>query len=151
MASTLPPPAPGVWRSHRMTTLTNDPLLRKAESPLRIFLVEDHPEEQKFLILYLETCGHRVSAAFDIAHAVQRLAALPYDALVCDIGLPDGDGWELMSTVKLFQPLYAIAITGRAGADDAARSKEAGFHRHLRKPLVLSELDAALAEAAAHG
>ncbi len=129
----------------------NEPAPRMAVNPLRVFLVEDDPEEHKFLFLYLEACGHKVSAAFDVAHALQRLATIRYDALICDIGLPDGDGWELMRSVRLFHPLYAIAITGRTGEDNAAKSRAAGFRRHLLKPIILSELDEALNEAAAGG
>ena len=129
----------------------DEPAPHLTTPPLRVFLVEDDPEEHKFLFLYLESCGHKVSAAFDMAHALQRLAMIRYDVLICDIGLPDGDGWELMRSVRFFHPLYAIAITGRAEADYAAKSRAAGFRHHLLKPLLLSELDEALKEAAASG
>ncbi len=116
--------------------------------PLRIFVVEDDPEMQKAYRLYFEAHGHTVSAAFSMGYALERLARAPYDVLIVDIGLPDGDGWELMRTVKLFRPLFAIAITVRSTDEDRVKSQAAGFRRHLVKPWHLADLDAALHEAA---
>ncbi len=120
----------------------------EAVRPLRVFILEDDPETLKMLSLYLETLGHTVSSSFTVAYARERLAAVRYDVLISDIGLPDGDGWDLLQTVKLFHPLYAIAITGRNTDDDRSRSRAAGFRHHLLKPCRLSELDAAMRKAA---
>ncbi len=116
--------------------------------PLRIFVVEDDPEMQKTYRFYFESYGHTMSAAFGMQYALERLATNRYDVLIVDIGLPDGDGWELMRTVRFFHPLYAIAITSCNTDADRAKSKAAGFRHHLLKPWRLSELDAALREAA---
>ena len=56
--------------------------------PLRIFVVEDDPEMQKAYRLYFEAHGHTVSAAFSVGYALERLARVPYDVLIVDIGLP---------------------------------------------------------------
>lgn len=116
--------------------------------PLRIFVVEDDPEMQKTYRRHLESAGHTVSAAFDVAFALHRLAANRYDVLIVDIGLPDGNGWEMMHQVKLAHPLFAIAVTARGSEEDREKSQAAGFRHHLVKPLRLSELDAVLREAA---
>ena len=116
--------------------------------PLKVFVLEDDPETLKLLSSYLEMLGHAVSSSFSVAYARERLATVRYDVLISDIGLPDGDGWELMNTVKLFHPLYAIALTGRNSDDDRAKSQAAGFRHHLLKPCRLSELDDALRKAA---
>ena len=115
--------------------------------PLNIFVVEDDPEMQKTLRLYLEGAAHTVSAAFDMQYALQRLATRRYDVLIVDIGLPDGDGWELMREVKLVHPLFAVAVTARNSEADRQRSREVGFRRHLAKPLRFGDLDEVLREA----
>ena len=125
-----------------------DPTPGEAAQPLRVFVVEDDPETLKVLALYLEALGHTVASSFTVAYALERLAAVPYDVLLSDISLPDGDAWDMMRDVKFFQPLYAIAITARSTDEDRAKSKAAGFRHHLLKPCRFSELDAALREAA---
>ena len=116
--------------------------------PLRIFIVEDDPEMQKTYRQYLEAAGHAVSAAFDMAYALHRLATKRYDVLIADIGLPDGNGWEMMRNVQLAHPLFAIAVTGRDSEADREQSREAGFRHHLIKPLRIQQLDQVLREAA---
>ena len=125
--------------------MSADPLPAR---PLRVFVVEDDPAEQESYRLHLEAAGHAVSAAFDMKYALKRLAARRYDVLIVDIGLPDGDGWELMRTVELAHPLFAVAVTARGSDADREKSRAVGFRRHLVKPLRLGELDAVLREAA---
>ena len=115
---------------------------------MRVFIVENHPDTLKWLTRYLEALGHTVAAAKSMAQALALLPQAPYDVLISDIGLPDGDGWELLRTVRLPQPIYAIAMSGFGMSADHARSKAAGFRHHLLKPFVPDDLDAALAEAA---
>ncbi len=67
--------------------------------------------------------------------------------LISDIGLPDGDGWQLLAKVILPRPIYAIAMSGYGMASDLARSKAAGYRHHLIKPFPRMALDALLAEA----
>ena len=115
---------------------------------LRIFVVEDDPVMQETYRLHLEAAGHTVSAAFDMSYALQRLANRRYDVLIVDIGLPDGDGWEMMREVKLAHPLFAVAVTARSSEADREKSRMAGFRHHLAKPLLLRDLDEVLREAA---
>jgi CheY-like chemotaxis protein len=53
------------------------------------------------------------------------------DAPNCDIGLPDGSGYEVVSQAKRKWPIKAIALTGFSTDEDFRRSKEAGFDSHL--------------------
>jgi CheY-like chemotaxis protein len=114
---------------------------------LRIFVVENHADTLKYLSLYLEAIGHMVSSAKTMAQALESLPTANCDVLISDIGLPDGDGWELLHTVQLSHPVYAIAMSGFGMNADHVKSKDAGYRRHLLKPFVPSELDAALEEA----
>lgn len=116
--------------------------------PLRIFVVENHADTLKWLSRYLEAEGHTVGSARTMACALEKLPQGDYDVLISDIGLPDGDGWELLRNARLERPVYAIAMSGFGMSVDHARSKAAGYRHHLLKPFVPDELDSALAEAA---
>lgn len=118
------------------------------QPPLRIFVVENHPDTLRFLTLFLEELGHTVLSATTMARALQALPAAGCDVLISDIGLPDGSGWELLRSVKLPHPIYAIAMSGFGMNADRLKSKDAGFRHHLLKPFVPDDLDTALAEAA---
>jgi CheY-like chemotaxis protein len=116
-------------------------------SPLDILIVENHPDTLKYLCLYLETLGHEVHSAQSMREALNSLAIEPCDVLISDIGLPDGDGWELMERAHLPRSVYAIAMSGFGLGTDSSRSKAAGYRHHLVKPFTPDQLDVYLAEA----
>jgi CheY-like chemotaxis protein len=116
--------------------------------PLRIFVVENHADSLKWLVRYLEALGHSVASATTMRQALELLPQATYGVLISDIGLPDGDGWELLRTVKLPSPIYAIAMSGFGMNADRLKSRAAGYRQHFLKPFVPTELEAALEEAA---
>ena len=70
--------------------------------------------------------------------------------LICDIGLPDGKGWDLEKVIKgNGRKIFAIAMSGFGMNADTDRSKAVGFRHHLLKPFKPAELDKLLAEASA--
>jgi CheY-like chemotaxis protein len=121
-----------------------DPLLS-----LRIFVVENHAETLKYLRLYLEQLNHVVTSARTMSDALAVLATEEFDVLISDIGLPDGDGWELLRRAGASRPGYAIAMSGFGMNADRTKSREAGFRSHLLKPFMPDDLDHSLEEAAA--
>ncbi len=116
--------------------------------PLRIFVVEDFPDTLTALTTYLEYCGHTVFSARTMEGAITGLSQARCDVLMADLGLPDGDGWELMRRLGDERPAYAIAMSGFGRGAEHVTSEAAGFRRHLLKPFSLDELDTALSEAA---
>jgi two-component system CheB/CheR fusion protein len=82
------------------------------------------------------------------------LAALPdaaCEVLISDIGLPDGDGWQLLERLRDGEkelPKYAIAMSGYGTNADRSKSNAAGYSQHLLKPFKAAELQAILGEAA---
>jgi two-component system CheB/CheR fusion protein len=117
-------------------------------NPLRIFVVENHADTLKYLRMYLEQLGHEVASARSMSEALKTLPDADLDVLISDIGLPDGNGWELLRRAHFDHPVYAIAMSGFGMNADRVRSKEAGFRHHLLKPFVPDELDSMLEEAA---
>jgi CheY-like chemotaxis protein len=64
--------------------------------------------------------------------------------LLCDIGLPDGTGYEVIAEAKRKRRIKSVAITGFGTEEDVRRSKEAGFDFHLIKPVDFHELQTVL-------
>ena len=119
-----------------------------AKRPMRIFIVENHDDTRFLLGLLLEQLGHTVRSATTVSEAVQRVPEAPCDVLISDIGLPDGNGWELMARLGVHRPPYAIAMSGFGMASDRARSLAAGYRHHLLKPVEPNQLEHLLDEAA---
>ncbi len=114
-------------------------------SPLKIVVVENHDDIRFYLSKYLEQQGHEVESAADMQSALGLLAQGTPDVLISDIGLPDGDGWELLSALD--PKPFAIAISGFGSSDDFQRSEKVGYRHHLTKPFLPEDLDVLLAEA----
>jgi CheY-like chemotaxis protein len=117
--------------------------------PLRIFIVENHDDTRYLLGLLLEQLGHTVFSATTLGEALEEAPAAACDVLISDIGLPDGNGWELMAQLGDNSPPYAIAMSGFGMASDRQRSLAAGFRHHLLKPVEPNQLERLLDEAAA--
>lgn len=100
---------------------------------LRIFVVENHDDTRVLLCILLEQMGHTVTTAASMNEALREIPRSNCDVLISDIGLPDGDGWELMRRLER-RPRYAIAMSGLGMNEDRAQSREVGFRHHLVKP-----------------
>lgn len=111
---------------------------------LAILLVEDHGDSAEYLSLALQLRGHRVTVARGVEEGWAAFRAGSFDALVSDIGLPDGTGLDLMRRIAAVRPLPAIALSGYGMERDVAASVEAGFSDHLTKPVALTALDQAM-------
>ncbi len=117
--------------------------------PLRILVVENHPDTLYWLKILLEDLGHEVFTARTVAEGVPKLEAESCQVLICDIGLGDGTGWDLLKAAQLTRPIYAIAVSGFGMSNDIERSRAAGFRAHLLKPFRAVDLEKLLTEAAA--
>jgi CheY-like chemotaxis protein len=114
-------------------------------SQCNILLVDDHADTLKVLAKLLEGLGHRVTVACDVADAVGRAAGRGMDLLICDFGLPDGTGVDVLRHLQTTSPdIPAIVLTGYDHEDDVKTCLAAGFRMHLTKPVELSALKAAV-------
>jgi len=116
---------------------------------LRILLVEGDRDTSAALAELLELEGATVSVATSGAETLERLADVPIDAIVSDIGLPDMDGYALMRTIRedaRWANIWSVALTGRDYKEDAKAAREAGYNMHLAKPLDFQELLEALGD-----
>ncbi len=118
------------------------PVARK----LRVLVVEDHGDTRRTLSRLLTHFGHDISVADCVETALDASRGREFDALLSDISLPDGTGYQVVAHVKKQQPLKAIALTALGMESDVKRSREAGFDFHLTKPIDFAELRTVLEE-----
>jgi PAS domain S-box-containing protein len=107
---------------------------------LRLLVVEDHETTRAVLAQLLSRRGHVVTTAGSKQEALSIYGDGIYDAVISDLGLPDGSGLELMREIQRLRPVPAIALSGYGMEDDLRLSKEAGFFAHLVKPVNLDQL-----------
>jgi CheY-like chemotaxis protein len=84
--------------------------------------------------------GYEVAIASTFEEALNAFRAQRFDAILSDIGLPDGTGYDLISEAKRTQDIKGVALTGYGMSHDVRRSEEAGFDYHLTKPVDVAEL-----------
>jgi signal transduction histidine kinase len=113
---------------------------------LRILLVDDHQDTAHAMGRLLETLGHSVILADTVQGALGEFANGPFDLLISDIGLPDGSGLELLRQLRRDHAVPGIALSGFGMDEDVQKSKDAGFSRHLTKPINFQKLELAIKE-----
>ena len=116
---------------------------------VRLIVVEDHAETAEGLKKFLTAIGYKVFVATDMQSALSLAANVEFDVLLSDLGLPDGNGWELLRRLSAQRRIRAIAFSGYNSPADRQRSAEAGFIEHIPKPLSPDVLCAAITRAAA--
>ena len=116
---------------------------------LRILVVEDHSDTQQALSRLLSHFGHEISLADSAQNALNILGSKEFDVVLCDIALPDGNGYDVIAEAKRRRPVKAVALTGFSATEDIQRGKEAGFDFHLTKPVDFHELRSVLGQIAA--
>ena len=104
----------------------------------RLLIVEDDTRLRRSLARYFEMRGLAVSQAGSIHEATQLLDELDFDAVVLDVGLPDGDGLSLLPRTQANRSVVVSATP------DPVRFEDCGVRHHMPKPVDLHELMYAL-------
>jgi hypothetical protein len=128
------------------TPVTNEPdgSLPTVSGKVNLLLVEDHHDSARALTSLLENRGYKVESVPTVATALDALARDGFDLLICDLGLPDGSGIDLIAKIRKTQTTPAIALTGFGMQQDIERAQQAGFDSHLTKPVNLQKLEATI-------
>lgn len=120
----------------------------------KILVVEDNADAAESLRVILSGAGYRVWVESTGQRATELVKSIRPDVVLCDLGVPDKDGFAIASDIRSDRELCdlpLIAITGYGTFEDRNRSRQAGFDLHLTKPvspgLLLSELSRRLARA----
>jgi CheY-like chemotaxis protein len=118
-----------------------------------VLVVEDHQPTAQILARLLRRGGRRVAVAASASEARQIVAVEPaFDLLLCDIGLPDESGHDLLRSLRqagVTAP--AIALSGFGMDRDISASRAAGFVEHLVKPIDFRALEDAIVRAVSTG
>ena len=107
---------------------------------LNILIVEDHDNTATVMSKLLKRNGHEVVTASTVRQALEVLRTTPLDLLVSDLGLPDGNGFQVMRELAKISDAKGIAISGYGMEEDLERSSRAGFSAHLTKPIDVQKL-----------
>jgi len=116
----------------------------------RVLVVDDNLDTAESSSLLLEIEGYDVRVAHNGPKAIEIARVFAPDIVLLDIGLPGMDGYAVARALRAAPELARcrlIAVSGYGQAEDRHRSREAGFDRHLVKPVEADVLREVLAEA----
>jgi PAS domain S-box-containing protein len=117
--------------------------------PRRVLIIEDNIDAADSLSEALAFGEHEVTVAYNGPEGLERARELKPEVVLCDIGLPGMDGYEVARAFRKDESLrgtYLVALSGYALPEDLQRAAEAGFDKHLSKPPSLEKLEKVLAE-----
>lgn len=127
-----------------MSEQTEDSLILSANSVdlagLKVLVVDDDPDSRDLVAFLLQEYGVEVIVVASAAEVLKTLTITQPDILLCDIGMPDMDGYMLMRQIRAMPPeqggqIPAIALTAYAGESNQKLALNAGFQCHLAKPV----------------
>jgi two-component system CheB/CheR fusion protein len=123
------------------------PSVKPGGRNIRILMVDDHEDTSRAMKRLLEQVGYEVHTKHTVREALDAANATRYDLLISDIGLPDGSGVDLIRQLRHHaNDIRAVALSGFGMDEDIRRSKEAGFHDHLTKPVNFTRLQEVISE-----
>ncbi|MGB5975746.1 MAG: response regulator, partial [Nodosilinea sp.] len=144
----------------KLPTLASQPVAAAGDEPKElalslggtfILVVDDDADTRAFIVFLLEQAGASVVSAASASDALAALSQSQFQVLVSDIGMPSTDGYMLMRQIRALPvdqggQIPAIALTAYARESDHEQSLDAGFQRHLPKPVRPAALIQALVE-----
>jgi PAS domain S-box-containing protein len=111
---------------------------------VHLFVVDDEPDARELLRAVLEDQGAKVTSFASAEDALTALKTTKPTVLVCDIGMPKMDGYQLIRALRAEESrrerIPALALTAFARSEDRKRSLVAGYQAHLAKPFDVGEL-----------
>ncbi|HYD43399.1 MAG TPA: ATP-binding protein [Anaeromyxobacter sp.] len=110
---------------------------------LTVLVIEDNEDGAQSLADLLELHGHDVRVARDGRSGIALAREVHPDVILCDIGLPDVDGYEVARTLRhdgALRDARLVALSGYAQREDLQRARDAGFDAHIPKPPDVDEL-----------
>ncbi len=122
---------------------------RRRARRLRIVIIEDNVDAGEGLQDVLKFLGHEVAVARDGDEGVAAVREFQPDLVLCDLGLPGIDGYEVARRLRAdpdTRGVYLVALSGYAERGDVTEASTAGFERHLSKPLSMKSIEHLLLE-----
>jgi two-component system KDP operon response regulator KdpE len=116
----------------------------------RILVVDDEPQIQRFLKPALEAVDYGVLQAATAAEARHAIATQSPDVVVLDLGLPDGDGKDVIAAVRAFSQVPIIVLSARDRESEKIEALDLGADDYVEKPFGIGELLARIRTALRH-
>ena len=121
------------------------PLTEISLANLYVLVVDDELDARVLVKRLLEMAGATVSMAASGSEAMERILARRPDVLVCDIGMPEEDGYSFIRRLRALEQsqegaLPAVALSAYARSEDRTKAIRSGFQNHLAKPVEPTEL-----------
>ncbi len=117
---------------------------------MRVLIVEDDPGISSGLLTSLKLAGYAADVCDTMAHAWAALSVEPFDAMLLDLGLPDGDGVALLARLRAAKSqsrqdlpradMPVLIMTARDGVDDRIAGLDGGADDYLVKPFDANEM-----------
>jgi CheY-like chemotaxis protein len=117
-------------------------------------LVEDDSDTREVVGALLRDAGAKVVAVASVEAALEAIGSAPPDVLISDVGMADQDGYDLIRAVRCRPSsagglIPAVALSAFARESDRQDALDAGYDRHVAKPVEISVLLAAVADVVA--
>ena len=114
---------------------------------MKVLVVEDEPGAREALVELVKDLGYEVTAAPSVADAAAALSSFAPDVCITDLGLPDGDGLDVVRAAKAAaRDCAVLVLTGKGSVRSAVEAMKAGAHDYLLKPLRTAHLKTTLAQ-----
>ena len=110
---------------------------------LTVLLIEDNKDLSRVMGELIAFVGYRAETAYNGTEGIALAKELRPDVIICDLGLPGMSGYEVARLIRKdpkLRNIFLIALSGYAQPEDIERSIEAGFDRHLGKPVSIETL-----------
>ena len=122
------------------TSASEEPVAAEPSAPagLRVLIADDNQDAAATLAMLLEVMGHEVQHVNDGESAVRAAAEFAPDVVLLDIGMPKLNGYEACRRIRAQaagSAMTIVAVTGWGQPEDRRKSQEAGFDRHMVKPV----------------
>ena len=115
-----------------------------------MLVVDDEPAILRFLKPALTAGGYDVATAGSVTEAVKAIAARPPDIVVLDLGLPDGDGKDVIRKVREWSDVPIIVLSAREREAEKIEAFDLGADDYVNKPFGVGELMARMRAALRH-
>lgn len=119
-------------------------------SKIRVLVVDDEPAILRFLKPALEANNYEIMSAGTVAEAIKRIAAETPDIVVLDLGLPDGDGKDVIRQVREWSDVPIVILSARDREVEKIEALDLGGDDFVNKPFGVGELLARMRTALRH-
>lgn len=122
---------------------------KTSSKTLNVLMIDDNKDLTEIMCELINFLGHKAESALNGNDGILKAKELHPDVIICDIGLPVMNGYEVAKSIRKendLKNIYLIALSGYAQQEDVERSRKAGFNMHLAKPLSMETLKSTLDE-----